>query len=66
MADAYPAPFEIGSMVTLRSPSSAMTVIAIGDEPDTYLCAWFNDDRNLQQHLFPGAALRKWEDRRGQ
>jgi uncharacterized protein YodC (DUF2158 family) len=55
--------FDIGAVVKLRGPSSAMTVIARGEQPATYLCAWFDANRTLQQHQFPAAVLMRWESR---
>lgn len=59
-----PERFEIGDVVCLNGPSSAMTVIALADDPDTYICAWHNAERALCQHAFKGVALRKWSERR--
>jgi uncharacterized protein YodC (DUF2158 family) len=56
--------FEIGDVVCLKGPSSAMTVIALGDSAGKFLCAWFTADRVLQQHMFDEEALQKWENRR--
>lgn len=64
MADQYKELFEIGDVVCLKGPSSAMTVVAFGDAAGKYLCAWFSQDRVLQQHMFDEAALQKWENRR--